>query len=669
MAIYKLALLSRNAAFACRWTTSQTTKCASNGTIALQTIDLTLSLNPALPSSEFAYLPGKDAIWIQSDKNKIDPASSESFGPREAFQFLVDCLQATESSGKRLVRLITPLQGGTVIRSDIIPLRLKDAFGVERAVSFLEPLQSLSGETVCLDVASLPKLFRSSAGGILLQQSISGGDVDSAVPIIMPPEFEADFENKMSLPWVLPRPIARKRLVLVGISYRAPSQGSWTVYACEAARALGIDLVIMDKPGCWIERSEYSQWYEAFLPAGTWWTNPPGHDMADRIAETVKSYGKKIDGIIAFIDSFQVTVSRAAEKLGLPHQPAESYEIATDKYQVGIAEGRKPFYGSTAEEALDFASAEDLSYPLILKPRLGLNSEGIVRVNNAAEIHAGVEMIQKTFFKSFTMEKYCDGPEVDVNMILLDGEVLFCEICDDFPKPGDQSDVTVPASQRSFLETYLVHPSALPPSELEMLQSSIGASLRQIGISSGVLHVEARVQRSSVEYRSEGGFVDLQPMNKATTSAPPAPWILEINPRPPGSTASRIVESVYGIDYFGVALSLAVEDKDRARSLSLPFQNGAQYTGVLVFIGADFDETCEGIFDSDDICRELISRRPDLAKNINRYGCLVKRGQKVPHPNSGANTFIAYFNVFSKSRKEALQVAAEVREEVRYSFR
>ncbi|OTB16638.1 hypothetical protein K445DRAFT_21592 [Daldinia sp. EC12] len=668
MAIYKLALFARNGAFVCRWATSQIAKCVSNGSTTLQTVDLVLSLNPTLSSSKTINIPRGDDIWIQSGNNDIELASVESFGSQNAFQFLVACLQATKSSKRRLARLIIPIQKGTVTRSDIIPLRLKDAFGVEQAVSFLAPLQLLSGHAPNLELISIPELFHSSAGGILLQESSPGADTDSGAPVI-PLEFEADFENKMSLPWVLPGPTTRKRLVLVGVSYRAPTHGSWTVYACEAARVLGIDLVVIDKPGCWIERSEYSQWYEAFLPAGHWWTNPPGYDMADRIVETVKSYGKDVDGIVTFIDSFQATVSRAAEKLGLPHQPAESYEIATDKYQVGIAEGRNPFYGSTAKEALDFVAAENLSYPLIIKPRLGLNSEGIVRVNNAAEIQAGVEMIQKTFFKSFTMEKYCDGPEVDVNMILLDGEILFCEICDDFPKPGDQSDITVPASQRSFLETYLVHPSALPPQELEMLRSSIGATLRRIGISSGVLHVEARVERSSVEYRSDGGHLDLRLIENVTAPAPPTPWILEINPRPPGSTASRIVESVYGIDYFGVALSLAVQDKDRARALSLPFQNGAQYTGVLVFIGADFEETCEGIFDSDDICKELLGRRPDLAKNINRYGCLVKRGQKVPHPSSGANTFIAYFNVFSKSRKEALEVAAEVRKEVRYSFR
>lgn len=54
---------------------------------------------------------------------------------------------------------------------------------------------------------------------------------------------------------------------------------------------------------------------------------------------------------------------------------------------------------------------------------------------------------------------------------------------------------------------------------------------------------------------------------------------------------------------------------------------------------------------------------------VNRYECLAKKGQKIPHPSTGANTFVAYFNVFSKSRNEALVIAAEVRKEVRYSIR
>lgn len=91
----------------------------------------------------------------------------------------------------------------------------------------------------------------------------------------------------------------------------------------------------------------------------------------------------------------------------------------------------------------------------------------------------------------------------------------------------------------------------------------------------------------------------------------------------------------------------------------------------MVFIPTDCDvEKCEGIFDSDDIVAELLERRPDLARNVSKAGCLVHKGQKVPHPSRGYNSFLAYFNVFSrKGREEALRLADLVRNEVRFSFK
>ncbi|KAI0885660.1 glutathione synthetase ATP-binding domain-like protein [Annulohypoxylon maeteangense] len=649
--------------FTVRWDTSQITKCCSNSNTTLQVVDLLFTTNHVPQSSATQKHPVDSSVWYLDNGKEPKLASAEVFGSQEAFRFLISSLEATKSSGNRVVRLIIPLNKGVIVRSDIIPLRLGDAMGIEHVASFAKPLQSFPGDALHLDAVTFPELFRSSAGGILLQHSPPTAGLTSG-KLAVTPEFEAEFEKKLSIPLVVPAPAARKRIVLVGCSYRDPSSGAWTTFACSAARALGIDLVIIERPGCWIERSEYSDWYEALLPAGSWWSNPPSDDMADHIVAAVRSYGKKVDGIVAFLEPFLATVSRAAQKLGLPCQPAESYEIATDKYKLAMFEGREPFYGSTAEDALNFVSSEKLNFPLILKPRLGLNSEGVVRVDDAAGVQPAVEMIQKTFFKSFTMERYCDGPEVDVNVVLLDGEVVFCEISDDFPKSGDKSDAGIPASQRNFLETYIVHPSALPPTELEMLQKAISMTIRRLGFSSGIMHVEARVDQSSVEYRPIGTIMDLCPTEKVAKSSLPSPWVLEINPRPPGLTASRIVESVYGIDYFGVALTLAINDKERVRALARPFLNGAQHTGAMVLIGAEFDKECEGIFDSDDICEELLSRRPDLAQNINRYECLAKRGQRIPHPSSGANTFVAYFNVFSKSRKEALEIAADVRKEL-----
>ncbi|KAI5926975.1 hypothetical protein F4810DRAFT_699261 [Camillea tinctor] len=593
----------------------------------------------------------------------------EDVGSKDAFRFALECLKATERSGSQTVRLVIPLQEGTIIRSDIVPLRLRDAFWADKVASFSKPLQFFPGSALLLDSASFPELFKASAGGILLHQtSLLEKSVSSTINIMQ--QVETDFEDKMSLSWISSKPLCRKRLVLVGRSNQDPAGGGWTQFACHSAQALGIDLVIIDKAGGWLERSEFRGWYEALLPAGPWWSNPPVDDMADRIIETVKLYGKKIDGIITFIEAFQASVSRAAHRLGVSHQAPESYELATDKHRLGLFEGRQSFRASNTEDALKIAARENLTYPLILKPCFGLNSEGVVRVDDQDGIPAAVHTIHNTFCKEFLIEKYCEGPEVDINLVVVDKEVLLCEVCDDFPKGADMNNAGASSMRKTFHETNMVFPSALPPHELQKLRESVSDTIIRLGFTNGIYHVEARIDGASVDYGTTDGIVDLEPVSTGTRK-PVTPWVLEINPRPPGVIASQINASVYGVDYWGIAMLLALDDKGRARSLTRPFLSGAQHHGVLVLISADFEQdTCEGIFDSDDICEELLARRPDLEANINRRGCLLKRGQKIPHPSSGKNTFVAYFNVYSnRSRREALKIAREVREQVKYTFR
>jgi len=116
---------------------------------------------------------------------------------------------------------------------------------------------------------------------------------------------------------------------------------------------------------------------------------------------------------------------------------------------------------------------------------------------------------------------------------------------------------------------------------------------------------------------------------------------------------------------------IAVRDINRTKVLCYPFSNRAQFTAILVFIPTDYDPSKhEGIFDSDDICAELLERRPDLAKNISRCGCFKKRGERVAHQHTGSNEFLGYFVVFSRhSRLHALELVKEIRSEFRVSFR
>ncbi|KNG86857.1 hypothetical protein ANOM_006383 [Aspergillus nomiae NRRL 13137] len=565
----------------------------------------------------------EDAYILDSGPNSAPQEyGPEAFGSHKAFQFFLQCLRAATTSRPRIAKLIVPLQKGHIVRSDIIPLRLRDSQYIETAVSFAEPFQSYTGSAITPpDASNLPALFSAATAGLLLQHNVESDSYPGFEALSL--AVESDLENRLSFPWTLSEPIHRKTLVLVDANSSHPEDG---VGLYHAARVLGIDIVVLDNKGHWLEGPK---------------------DVADRIVESVKAYGKPVDGIVTFADSFWPYIAQAAPQVGLQTASQAALRIATNKYLTSVFAGHQAY----------------------LKPCDGWSSEGVSRVDNLDALTMAVNSIDVSRHgTAFVIEKYCDGPEVDVNFVLLDGEVLFFEVCDDLPKSADINGPSI-GSLHNFHELNSVYPSALPPQEIDLLRRSFLDTLLKLGLRDGVMHLEGRVEHSSVEYtkQNNNNIIDLSP--RAPTQQPPTPWLIEINPRPLGMTGSHIIESTYGIDYWGLALLIAVGDKPRVRALSQPFKHGPQYTCVMVFIPADYPINCQGIFDSDDICADLIARRPDLAKQISRCACLVKRGQKIAHPSSGRHTFLAYFNVFSRvGRKEALDLARKVREEVRYSF-
>jgi hypothetical protein len=561
------------------------------------------------------------------------------------------------------VKLIVPLHSGYIVRSDIIPLRFRDSEYVESALSFAEPLQTYSGKKVAISSPfDLTTCFAAAAGGLILRRGstlVSDAEHQALFRIV-----ESDLENRLSFPWIQPGTPRRRTLALVDANSSHPEDG---LGFYRAARELGINVVVLENSGHWLEDPAQAQWREAFIP--TRLTNPPEEDVGDHILASIRAYGKPVDGIVTFADSFWYYIARIAHEIGVETAPPDSMRIATNKFLTSKYVGHEAYSASSIDEALKIAKEVELPYPLIIKPCDGWSSEGVTRVESPDALPAAIKSIDTSRHGTqFVMERYCDGPEVDVNLVLLDGQVLFAEICDDLPKSADINGRTV-GSLTNFHELYSVYPSALPSQELDLLINSFVGTLLKLGIRNGVMHLEGRVENSSMEYREQNGMLDLQTRAPQATRPESSAWLIEINPRPLGMTGSHIIESTYGIDYWGLALVLAVGDKDRAHALSKPYRCGPQYTCIMVFIPADFPASSQGIFDTDDICADLIARRPDLAKHISRCATLVKRGQKVAHPTTGRHTFLAYFNVFSRTgRQEALDLARQIREEVRYSF-
>ena len=148
-------------------------------------------------------------------------------------------------------------------------------------------------------------------------------------------------------------------------------------------------------------------------------------------------------------------------------------------------------------------------------------------------------------------------------------------------------------------------------------------------------------------------------------SKPPSSFLIECNIRPPGLNSSDIVETVWGVDYWALLIAIPLRETERVRALSQPFRQGPQYFGLMIFVSAEFDKSKKGVWESGVVTEELAERRPDLAKQLSRALTYKKKGDIIPHPSTGTNTFVAYINLFSrKSRQHVLDVAAEVRREL-----
>ncbi|KAK0653024.1 hypothetical protein B0T16DRAFT_347673 [Cercophora newfieldiana] len=557
---------------------------------------------------------------------------------------------------------ILPSTDGYVGRSDFLRIRLQDfPLPIEHIHEPLQPLQQYNAVPVNSET-SLPSLVKRAAG------IVKWADVDSTVSIAELQERLQDLTHELrcrldNALWLSPEPIARKRIALVRGRPNITAGGP--IY--RAAEALGLDLVIISEEGHWLqpETEENKKHREAFISTDM----SEDENTVNRFVAAVKSYPLPIDGIFTLSDNFFVAVAKAAELLGLPTSPVSAFETSVDKYRSRLLQdepGKTARVSSVAElnALLETPDRFLPSFPLIVKPTKGWSSECVSKVRKVEDLSVAVEKATARHGSTAVIEPFFDGPEMDVNFVLLDGEILFCEIADEPPCQADAGDASV---HDTFSPVALTLPSALPDHEQEIVKSTLCDILVNLGFRTGIFHVEARMVNSSYEYRDiGGGVIDLVP-KKTLPLGEPSCRLIEINARPPGFRVTLPSKQTYGVDYFAARMLAAVGDTNRLKMIAQPFQHdvadwasGCQYWSRLVYVPLPAEGTVHWV-EGLSPCEELKRRRPDLAEHIVMAMDYFVEGDKVSLYDDGARNYAANILVCSrKSRREAIEMGDEV---------
>jgi biotin carboxylase len=313
--------------------------------------------------------------------------------------------------------------------------------------------------------------------------------------------------------------VPRVLLVLPSGTYKAPD-------FLEAARRLDVDVVVASETEQTLSEAMGDRALVVDLsdPAGS----------AERI--TALAARTPLDAVVAVDDQGLLIAALAARELGLPANDPEAVRRTRNKaamraaIEAGGDEGGPA--ATTASQLLQpafrvvgridgvVAAAEEVGWPVVVKPVSLSASRGVIRADDPAGVKAAAQQVRAILEEDgrpaeepLLVEAYVPGDEVAVEALLRSGGL---EVLAIFDKPD-------PLTGPYFEETLYVTPSRLPAQIQAALARSVAAAATAIGLTEGPVHAELRIDPDG------------------------RPWILELAARTIGGLCARTLRFAAGV--------------------------------------------------------------------------------------------------------------------------
>ena len=219
-----------------------------------------------------------------------------------------------------------------------------------------------------------------------------------------------------------------------------------------------------------------------------------------------------IDAIVPLDDQGVVVAARAAQLIGLPHNPpigaAATRNKAMLRRRLAQDEISQPRFGVVERGDSPAEVASRLGYPVVFKPLSRSGGQGVIRVDRARDAEAAVRRIRRILAgagenpnQPLLAEEFLPGGEVAVEGLLSRGRLKILAV---FDKPS-------PPQGPYFEETVLIAPSRLSAEILGEIDHLTRRAVTALGLKEGPIHAEFRIGRNRVSVlevaaRSIGGL-------------------------------------------------------------------------------------------------------------------------------------------------------------------
>lgn len=223
-------------------------------------------------------------------------------------------------------------------------------------------------------------------------------------------------------------------------------------------------------------------------------SRPADWDQPDVVVELATALDNQhhFSGVMTYDELLVELVAQVAEALGLPGNDRASAYRCRDKSAMrrAFAQAGVPSAASRLVMSLDEArtAADQIGYPVVLKPRSLGGSIGVIRVDTPAALAAGYAVVAEATCPGFPhvdgalVEEYLEGPEISVESVVVRGEVSIIAIT--------QKEV---GFEPFFEETGHIISAGEPLPDEAAIRDVVRQAHAALGVAVGATHTELRL--------------------------------------------------------------------------------------------------------------------------------------------------------------------------------
>ena len=204
------------------------------------------------------------------------------------------------------------------------------------------------------------------------------------------------------------------------------------------------------------------------------------------VEEIARHFGG-IDRILGSLEQLQVPLAMVREALGVSGMGVEAAINFRDKSQMktvltqhGVPCARHRLAHS-AEDVFEFAN--DVGFPLVVKPPAGAGTIDTFRINNAEELRRWLAVAPPQPDKPVQVEEFLTGEEFSFDSVYLDGRVVWHNISRYLPTPLEAVD-------NPWIQFVVLLPRHIDGPEYDGIRKVGSAALDALGMTNGLAHME-----------------------------------------------------------------------------------------------------------------------------------------------------------------------------------